>query len=213
MIEGDLSRFASILTGVSDYYGKTLSDGVLRLYWEGLKQYDMQAVEQSLWKHTQNPDNGQFMPKISDVTRMIQGTTSDSALNAWAKVDKAIRLVGTYRDVIFDDALIHRVIYDMGGWVGLGQKQESDWPFVAKEFENRYRGYKSRNEIPDYQPIIKGLANMHNERGGFQMQEPVFIGKPEVAQRVMLGGTNQILIQMQSVSDALPALNQLKRIA
>lgn len=43
MITGDLSRFSTILTGVSDYYGKTLSDGVLSLYWEGLKQYDLQA--------------------------------------------------------------------------------------------------------------------------------------------------------------------------
>jgi hypothetical protein len=34
------------------------------------------------------------------------------------------------------------VISDMGGWVLLGSKGDGDWPFIAKEFENRYRGYR-----------------------------------------------------------------------
>lgn len=33
---------------------------------------------------------------------------------AWNKVDKAVRQVGAWTSVMFDDALIHRVISDMG---------------------------------------------------------------------------------------------------
>jgi len=84
------------------------------------------------------------MPKVADVIKMLQGSTQDSALTAWAKVDKAVRSIGTQMSVAFDDPLIHKVIQDMGGWLGLGQRQEAEWPFVAKEFETRYRGFKAR---------------------------------------------------------------------
>lgn len=31
-------------------------------------------------------------------------------------------------------------------------------PFVAKEFENRYGGFKSRDEHPEYPAMLIGLA-------------------------------------------------------
>lgn len=189
------------MTGIADYYGKALSTSVIGLYWEGLKQYDLVAVEKSLWNHTQNPDNGQFMPKIADVTRALQGRTQDQASVAWAKVDGAIRRLGTYRDVAFDDALIHRVIADMGGWIGLGTKTEDDWPFVAREFENRYRGYRIRAEQPDYPSLLIGIANAQNNHSGHFGQEPIFIGDAITAKQVYLGGTDKPMISMQSASE------------
>ena len=51
----------------------------------------------------------------ADILRMMQGTSLDSALSAWAKVDKAVRRVGTYETIVFDDEIIHRVIHDMSG--------------------------------------------------------------------------------------------------
>lgn len=208
----DKPKFLKLMTGIADYYGKALSTSVIGLYWEGLKHYDLVAVERALWEHTQNPDTGQYMPKNADVTRVLQGRTQDQASLAWSKVDGAIRKVGTYRDVAFDDATIHRVIADMGGWIGFGNRTEDEWPFVAREFENRYRGYRIRAERPEYPPLLIGIANAQNNHAGHVGQEPIFIGDAGAAKQVYLGGTDRPLIPMQSAGDSLQATS-LKRLA
>jgi hypothetical protein len=100
---------------------------------------------------------------------------------------------------VFDDALIHRVIQDMGGWIGLGTKSEAEWPFVAKEFENRYRGFRSRNEHPPYAPVLIGIATAHNEPKGFESGKPVLIGNRQLAQRVLQEGASQPVLGFSSV--------------
>ena len=65
-------RFAALMTALADYYEKSLSKGVLALYWEGLRQYDYEAIEKAAWAHTQLPDEaGRWMPKVSDLNKML----------------------------------------------------------------------------------------------------------------------------------------------
>lgn len=82
-------RFATLMTGLSDYYRIEISKAVMALYWEGLKRFDFEAVERAMWAHTQNTDNGQFMPKIADVVRILQR----DADNQWLGADEAWALV------------------------------------------------------------------------------------------------------------------------
>ena len=209
----DKPQFLTVLTQIADYYSKTLSNGVIDLYWHGMRQYDLSAVKRALWSHTQNPDTGQFMPKIADVTKMVQGTTSDSALIAWAKVDMAVRRVGTYQTIVFDDPIIHRVLSDMGGWSGLGTKLESEWPFIAKEFENRYRGYRMRGEVPEYPPMLQGSIATNNSSQGFKSPGPVLIGNKEKARQVLAGGSNIPMIEISRVSDFAPTVVENKKLS
>ncbi|MFZ6773049.1 DUF6475 domain-containing protein [Undibacterium sp. SXout7W] len=214
MNANDQGRFVTILTGVADYYERTLPASVISLYWAGLRAYDLAAVEKAMWEHTQSPDeSGRWMPKIADIKQKLEGRTQDQASIAWAKVDSGVRKVGTYRDVVFDDGMIHRVLADMGGWIALGRKTEVEWPFIAKEFENRYRGYRLRSEAPDFPPVLIGISNAQNEHQGFQKQEPVLIGDAEKAKQVMLLGTTKPLIAMQLLSAAANSQEQMRRIA
>jgi len=203
MHDSDKSRFGAILIGIADYYGKPLSPGVIALYWEGLKHFDLRAVEKALWEHTQNPDTGQFMPKIADVVKMLQGRTTDQAAIAWSKVDQAVRRVGTYRDVVFDDPIIHRVIDDMGGWIKLGTLTEDEWQFFGNQFRTRYQGYRIRNEVPEYHPVLIGIANAQNGKNGIKGQEPILIGNEAKAAQVRLGGTNAPLLAIKQASEFL----------
>lgn len=206
MINSELQEFAKTLLAVADYYGKELSTGVVDLYWQGLREYDLEAVRRALWAHARNPDTGQFMPKIADVAKVMQGRTSDQAAVAWSKVDQAVRRVGTYQCVVFDDPVIHRVIADMGGWTLIGAKDDKEWPFVAKEFENRYRGYRMRDETPEYPPVLIGMANAHNSQQGFRQNPPILVGDERKANQVRLGGTTAPLLSMKSAGDlVLPA--------
>ena len=101
----------------------------------------------------------------------------------------------------------------MGGWIQLGNKSSDEWPFVAKEFENRYRGYRIRGESPEFPPVLIGVANSQNAVNGFKGQEPVLIGDAAKAQDVMKLGTDKPLIGMRSLSDAASPVPALRRIA
>lgn len=125
---------------------------------------------------------------------MLGGTTQDAALVAWSKVERAVREVGPYPSVGFNNALIHRVLHEMGGWIALSTKTEEHWPFVRNEFVNRYRGYRMRSEMPDYPAVLMGRVEAHNTREGFCPQAPVLIGDPEQATQVMRGGTDKPLL-------------------
>ena len=209
MTPEDKKRFAAVLAGIADYYGKKLSGGVIELYWQGLQQYDLPAIERAFWEHARCPDSGQFMPKIADVVRILLGRTEDQAARAWAKVDSAVRRVGTHSDVVFDDPTIHRVVHDMGGWILLGQKSETEWPFVGKEFQNRYRGYRIRNEVPEYPSVLIGIANSYNLKEGYLTQPPMLVGDQAQARRVMLAGARGPLLAIQRAGDVLPEVRQI----
>ncbi len=184
----DKGRFLSLLTAISDYYNKPLSKTTIALYWQGLKAYDYESVERAMWQHTQAPDEcGRWMPTISDLNKMMQGRTTDQAQLAWSKVNLAVRQVGPIVDVVFDDAIIHRVLADMGGWAAMGLKEEKEWPFIAKEFETRYRGYRMNDQRPDYPRVLTGTANAHNEAAGLGRQGVRLIGDKEMCLRVKRG--------------------------
>lgn len=207
MTPRDKHEFAALMAALGDYYGRELSDAVIGMYWQGLEHYDIAAVREALNRHMHNPDTGQFFPKIADISRMLAGTTQDAALVAWAKVDQAVRRIGTYADVVFDDPLVHRVLHDMGGWMGLGTKNEDEWPFVAKEFENRYRGYRIRSERPEYPPVLIGIAGAHNRKGNYALQPPMLIGDRLAARAVMKGGVDKPLIGFVSAEKAFSMLS------
>jgi hypothetical protein len=187
----DFQKFHEGITGVMSFYGKSVSRFALDVWWTALRRFDLAAIVEAFNRHLANPDTGQFAPKPADIIRVLQGSTQDSALRAWAKVDQAVRSVGTYSDVVFDDALIHRVVQDMGGWIALGAKKEDEWPFVAREFESRYRGFKARGERPPYPPLLIGLASAHNHRKGYSSETPVLIGNEQSARHVFSGGSDQ----------------------
>jgi len=188
MTENDFDQFRRGVAGVYAFYEKDLSDFSLDLWWNALKRYDLSAIIEGFNRHVINPEQGKWLPKPADIIKMLGGGTQDSALLAWAKVDRAVREIGIYQSIIFDDPLIHKVLSDMGGWIPLGMKSESEWPFVAKEFENRYRGYKSRNERPEYRSHLIGLAEAHNSKEGHKIEKPVLVGNQHQALLVYQGG-------------------------
>lgn len=181
--------FTALVADVHAFYRQDYSVFAGRVWWNAMQTFDYAAVADAFNRHCVNPDSGQFMPKPADIVRMLQGSTQDAALVAWAKVDRAIRTVGTYRSVAFDDALIHRVVTEMGGWIPLGSKTEDEWPFLRNEFVNRYRGYRMRNETPEYPGHLIGLAEAQNEESGFPTEAPFLLGDPKRATEVLSHGT------------------------
>lgn len=206
MPRNESKRFASALVALAEYYGRDLSEGVIGLYRQGLQQYDIAAIEAAIGRHLQNPDSGQWMPKIADIVRMIEGTTQDAAALAWAKVMRAVGSVGQYQSLAFDDAVIHLVIDDLGGWPKLCQTTEEELPFLAKRFETNYRAYRRRaDDIPAHPRYLPGVSEMANSAAGHRSDPPRLVGDLERAKSVMLGGTSAPRLQVSSFGERASA--------
>lgn len=198
----DFQEFSDLLQAVADVYGKRLTELSIGVYWGALQPHDLAVVREAMNRHVTNPDNGQFMPKPADLIRMMQGSSQDKALQAWHKVDKTLRTVGPYRSVVFDDPLIHRVLHEMGGWIALATKTEDEWPFVAREFEHRYRAFAGRQETPEYLPLLVGMAEAENRRTRQLCEAPLLVGNANVAMTVMGGGTQRPALGIRQIEPA-----------
>ena len=194
----DKREFNEIMQRALEFYDKELSAGALQLYWDCVKKFSMEDFRMAMSSCLTNPDKGQFMPKPADIIRQLEGSNQNQAAVAWSKVMEAIGRVGPYKDVVFDDPIIHRAISDMGGWIHLCGMTDDDAPFRGNEFEKRYQGYSARNITPDYENVLTGILNLHNqvEDIGFQResQRPVLIGDEHKAMLVFSGGKNTPLL-------------------
>lgn len=199
------TKFVAAITACAEYYGKDISPSIIGLYWQGLQGFSLGAVKHALTLHMANPDSGQFMPKIADIVRLAEGSGEEAAMIAWTKVDQAVRHIGPYSDVVFDDPIIHRVLSDMGGWISLTEKTDKDWPFIAKEFAVRYRGYRGRGGVTEYPPLLTGIVNAHNVRLGYEATPPALLGDESKARKVLAGGSNARLLSSKPLAEFLPA--------
>lgn len=167
----------------------------LQVWWQSMAQYDLATVREALGRHTMNPDTGQFLPKPADVVKMMAGTTQDTALVAWTMLEKAIRQVGPYESVCFDDPLVNRVVTDMGGWIEFGRVLEDELPFKRNEFVTRYRAFRMRSEQPEYPAKLIGIAESTNAHNGKAVAPPILIGNQQRASLVYQhGGENRPLL-------------------
>lgn len=186
----DRMAFQALLASVYRFYPKQgeFSDFALGVWWEAMKPFDFEAVKDALNRHAVNPDNGQFLPKPADVVKLLGGSNLDRATLAWTKVIDAVHHVGTYESVCFDDPIINAVIADAGGWIALGQVTEDELPFKQREFEQRYRAYRTKGAIDAHPKCLPGIIARDNGANGFKAPDPVLIGDREKAALVYARG-------------------------
>lgn len=185
----DLESFAAIIVGLGELYGRQFSTPAIQLYWEALKDFPLEDIQRAARAYLNNPDSGQFCPKPADLIRMLSGNSQTQALQAWAKVERAVRTVGAWQSVVFDDPIIHAVVRDMGGWIALCKVSVDELPFRAKEFENRYRGFVL-DPPRDYPRSLVGQAEAMNAQQNQAIAPPVVIGNVEKARLAYRAGAS-----------------------
>lgn len=194
MFEQDVKRFAKIMIVTGEIYRKPFTSAAIEMYWNILKVYTIKEVEDAFKNHTENIDVGKFLPTPADIIMAIKGNSQNQALLAWTKVDLAIRTVGRYSSVAFDDFLIHKVIEDMGNWKKLCCVKEEEMPFIKKEFLERYRGYVVKNPS-NYPKYLVGIIENQNSTYGYIYDPPTLIGNTEKAKKVIAAGQRSILVK------------------
>lgn len=176
----------------AETFGKPLTETQLTLWWRLLAPFEIGDVERAVHQHLLDPERGRFMPLPADIVKQIEGTGGDRAALAWTKVRQAIRDVGPYRSVAFDDPLIHRVVEDMGGWVPLNDLRSDEVPFRGKDFSDRYRAYATRRDAVGHPAMLMGEFDLANRlRFPDAIQPPVLIGDAARATAVLQSGTQR----------------------
>jgi hypothetical protein len=187
MDKNDMPRFGELMAWLAQTYNNHISHIDVENYWRFFKSYPLRSVEQAIINYCRSPDGHAFMPKPGEIISYIEGSSFSQATQAWTKVMKAVKRLGVYTTVVFDDPLIHAVLYDMGGWIKLCEAKEKDTPFVAREFEKRY-GYYLMNNPLTYPKQFTGLFDAQNTRDGYKADLPMLIGNENVALDVYKNG-------------------------
>ena len=202
MQTNDIPQFIQMLHNLCEMYGKPrMSDEVAMLHFGALQDYSLEDVRKGFFAALRNPDSGQFMPRPADVIREISGSSDTRAAMAWAKVREAICRVGHMPSIAFDDAIIHAVIADMGGWVKLALITNDELPFRERDFLRIYRGYIGR-PLGDYPRYLPGMAETDNYAKGYAVEPPLLLGDASKAEQVLLAGSDKPRLAVQPMQAA-----------
>lgn len=156
------TRFKEMLTLVGEKYGVEVSKAMGKLVWGVLKPYSDADCEKALMEVVLY---GRFHKDLlPDLMERLDGGKQEQATKAWLKVDYAIRHIGHWSSVKFDDPVIHSVIEGMGGWEALCAIENSEMKWKRKEFENLYPILVKREMHPEY---LIGLCDRQNMARGF----------------------------------------------
>lgn len=206
----DRAPFAQLITDVLAYYRQDASRFVLELWWNACQGFDLEQIRTALQRHCTDPERGQFVPKVADLARILQGTTTDRAALAWGKCLEAMGSVGAYTDVVFDDPAIHAVVEDLGGWPKLCRTETKELGYVQHRFCESHRAYVGRGKF-DYPRRLMGDRSPDSEylKSGLPLPKPALIGDAPRAKQVYLQGSaagkTAISFQALEAIEAAPA--------
>jgi Domain of unknown function (DUF6475) len=186
----DRKEFSALITDVLAFYRQDASSFALSVWWQACAEFDLEQVRKALTAHAMDPEHGTFAPKPADLVRVLQGTRTDRANIAWGKVYEAMQRVGAYTDVIFDDAAIHAVIEDLGGWPKLCRCNMDELGFIQSRFMKSYQAYAAQVDF-EYPRQILGdrSSDADYAKRGLPPPKPALIGSPEGCRAVLMGGT------------------------
>ena len=210
MRKDDIPELKQALAAVYEMYRKPITATSITLWFNVLHGYELAIVKAALAAHMRNPDNGQFLPLPADVVKLIEGGSDDVALMAWAKLDRALRSVGTWKTVVFDDPLIHYAVMALGGWIKLGTLTEEDWKFQRQPFITMYRGARQRESL-DYPTKLLGISEMEN--GAKHTEPPMLVGDEAKCRQVLTSGSTGPALTLTPLRALLPQIQHNQEAA
>lgn len=181
----DRAEFAQLVTDVHAYYRQDCTQFVLSVWWSGCEQFDLDQVRHAMTAHAKDPEAGRFCPKLADIVKVLQGTSTDRAAIAWGKVHEAMGAVGGYQDVVFDDPAIHAVIEDLGGWPKVCRTEAKEMGYLQHRFTEGHRAYVGRGTFAYPRQLMGDRSPDYDyERRGIPLPNPALIGDQERARAV-----------------------------
>lgn len=77
MRDDEKRAFKALMESTAAYYDRKLVAETIGIYWRGLSDLTIDQVRAALNAHAQDPQAGQYMPKIADIRRQIEANRND----------------------------------------------------------------------------------------------------------------------------------------
>ena len=179
--------------------GKTPSAVTFKAYEVGLADLPAEAVEAAAMRALRSC---KFVPSVAELREMCGALTLEQrSIRAWDALERAVREVGYYRSIVFDDPALQATVRNLGGWMQVcdvsASENPDDWSkWFRKDFERVYRSFAA-GQVPaeSLEPLV-GFADQQNgflgRREGvkppieFKTGLPPLLGQSPVKQRPKL---------------------------
>lgn len=175
--KAEIVKFTTLFTGLCELFDKKISQALTGIYVEALSGYGIDRIENAI---KQAAVGCRFFPKPVELIEFMSGGKSaveDRSVSEGAAVLVAIKRIGAYQSVVFDDPVTTAVIAEyFGGWAKLCAELMADQEqWFLKDFEKAYRAYSRQNIT--HLGSLSGLIAIRNEAGDHDGPRPVPAGR------------------------------------
>lgn len=190
MTQADKARFATALAGMGEVFDREIKIAVAEIYFRALERFSIDEVEAGISKACSSL---RFFPKPVELIEAITGggqNLEDKAHVEATKALGAVKNVGTYSTVVFDDPVSQAVIMQhFGGWYRLSELMAADEKWFLKDFAKAYASF-ARSGIKHF-GSMPGLSSGSNALRGAKWEErPILVGDKDACRNVLaLSGT------------------------
>ncbi len=179
MTKKDLKAFAQIMAVMNEAFGnpdRQVSNLMMDFYFKALQDMSIEDLNEAAVRLAQTKTIRTF-PTPGEIRQALVGDKEAQALIAWNEFIHAVRSLGPYKSVVFEDTTTMAVVQAMGGWIKFGDYTTEEMKWKQKEFMGMYSAFHGRNlSAPE---ILPGIHEQTNFALGYRdyIQEPVRIGK------------------------------------
>ena len=173
--------FKNFMIGLGEIFDKAISPTLMDIYWKTMEPFSDERCKEAFNRVIAT---SKFFPRPAEVLELLRGSAEDNGMVAWLTVEKAIRQIGPYKSVRFEDPVIHSVIESLGGWPDFQNFTDDELKWRQREFLTRYRAMSGRSDHPAYLPGIVEIDNSH--RGYKNFIEPPVTVRQLTSRRVSL---------------------------
>jgi len=183
--------FAKCMAALAEIFDRKMSTKLLDIYWGIFREYSDEEFQTAVFEAAKTL---RFFPKPADLLEILDGSQDDQIELAWESLETAIRQIGAWDSVAFEDEALSAAVETLGGWTKVCGWTEAEMPFRRKEFERVYRIHMQRKSRgPSWHP---GWIEIRNRARGFleNIPPPRVIEKPRsgIAGMIEAAGLKQI---------------------
>lgn len=166
-------EFAITFGILSEYFEAQPSAGLTEVYYQAFKHWEYEDFKKGC-ERVMDKRVYKGLPKIPEIKEAIYGNLEDRAALAYHTMINALKRVGSWQTVIFEDGAIGQAIDAMGGWEYVNNITIDEWKFRRKDFESLYIAHTNRGDTKPF--TCFGLFDKINGTSGHISQnKPILI--------------------------------------
>jgi hypothetical protein len=199
-------EFLDLLSGLCYTLGKESNEHLIKTYHTALNRFDISIVKNVINKAVVS---FKWFPKPVELIELIEGSSVDNSEIQAAQAFEAIRRVGPYQSVVFDDPVTQEVIKQYyGGWPKFCEGDSKDIVFKMNDFKKAYKAFSNQNR--KHYGSLYGISSISNDSNGIkQISSVKMIGNPEKCKQILEKKSQNVPLISQNVKMD----NVLKKIA